>query len=563
LLGFFPFANLATSDPPRANGKKYALLVGVRDYNKEELRNLKYTENDIDAMAEILKESGYQRVVVMTQTLGARNARYLPLADQIRKELKGLLEFRREGDTVILAFAGHGVQFKDEKESYFCPMDARLGDKKTLIALSEMYEQLNKCEASFKLLLCDACRKDPQVDHSRSREKLELESVTRPQLIRPPNGVAVLFSCSEGERAYESPELKHGVFFNFVIQGLKGKAANEDGVVMLGALSDYVQTNVIDYVKDEFGADIRQKPELNNRSTGAIPLVRVKHVSRKFNPDNEALLVKRLTNSIGVKLVLIPQGEFMMGSHEKPQEVAEAFSEEAKSFLSEHPLHRVQITKPFYLARHELTNRQFAEFVNATKYKTDAERTGSEAKGLNPNSGELSEEGEGKQSWKTMAQKIVKGERDDHPVVLVSWNDAIEFCKWLSHKEGRKYRLPTEAEWEYACRAGTTTRFWSGDDPETLVNIANVPDRTWLEDFRKRNKKEPGYKAISGSDGYAGTAPVGSFKPNPFGLYDMHGNVWEWCSDYFSSDYYGKRIQHDPTGPVKGEDRVIRGGCFQ
>ncbi len=108
--------------------------------------------------------------------------------------------------------------------------------------------------------------------------------------------------------------------------------------------------------------------------------------------------------------------------------------------------------------------------------------------------------------------------------MTVNWDDAVAFCEWLSKKEGKTYRLPTEAEWEYACRAGTATRYYSGDDPETLATVANVADATF-----KVNFADEAYYGLRASDGYTYTAPVGRFKPNAFGLYDMHGNVWQWC----------------------------------
>ena len=132
-------------------------------------------------------------------------------------------------------------------------------------------------------------------------------------------------------------------------------------------------------------------------------------------------------------------------------------------------------------------------------------------------------------------------------MVNVSWNDAVAFCKWLSKKEGKTYRLPTEAEWEYACRAGTTTRYYSGDDPETLAKVGNVADAALKAKF-------PDWKyTIKANDGYVFTAPVGKFKPNAFGLYDMHGNAWQWCADWYGADYYATSPLDDPTGPDSGD----------
>ena len=143
---------------------------------------------------------------------------------------------------------------------------------------------------------------------------------------------------------------------------------------------------------------------------------------------------------------------------------------------------------------------------------------------------------------------------DSHPVVNVSWNDAMEFCNWLSRKEGKTYRLPTEAEWEYACRAGTTTRYFHGNDSEGLEKVGNVADAAFETQFPELEG------AIRANDGYAYTSPVGSFSPNTFGLYDMHGNVWEWCADWYDPEFYAMSPTNDPGGPVTGGERVYRGG---
>jgi formylglycine-generating enzyme required for sulfatase activity len=144
---------------------------------------------------------------------------------------------------------------------------------------------------------------------------------------------------------------------------------------------------------------------------------------------------------------------------------------------------------------------------------------------------------------------------DDHPVVNVSWNDAQAFIGWLSQKEGTTYRLPTEAEWEYSCRAGTTTRYSFGDDPEGLAAVGNIADGTARE-------KYPKWAGINARDGYVYTSPVGRFRPNKWGLYDMHGNVWEWCSDSFADDYYKQSPVDDPQGATQASYRVVRGGSW-
>ena len=267
---------------------------------------------------------------------------------------------------------------------------------------------------------------------------------------------------------------------------------------------------------------------------------------------------KQITNSIGMKLTLIPAGEFMMGSRESAEDTAAFFREPygvdfqtTDFFKDEHPLHRVRITRPFYLGTYQVTRGQFRQFVNDTGYKTDSER------------GDMP----GAWGWDAEKRKFVFSkdyswrnagfkQTDEHPVLNMSWNDAMAFCQWLSRKEGRTYQLPTEAQWEYACRAGTTTRYSSGDNPETVVRVGNVADAAFRATFPDRKW------TTKASDGHVFTAPVGSFRPNAFGLYDMHGNAWEWCSDSYRGKYYAASPEDDPKGPRTANCRVVRGGSW-
>ncbi len=142
---------------------------------------------------------------------------------------------------------------------------------------------------------------------------------------------------------------------------------------------------------------------------------------------------------------------------------------------------------------------------------------------------------------------------DTQPVVNVSWEDAMAYAEWLSQQTGMAFRLPTEAEWEYAVRAGTSaSRFW-GSDPEAACMYANVADRTAREHWAK-------WTTFNCDDGHAVAAPVGSFQPNGKGLYDMLGNVWEWCLDVYNYDAYEKLPKDDPVYSGSGEYRVMRGG---
>ena len=233
--------------------------------------------------------------------------------------------------------------------------------------------------------------------------------------------------------------------------------------------------------------------------------------------DDPKLPPKEVANSIGLKLVHIPAGKFVMGM---PKTEKILYANEAE--------HEVEITNAFYMGAFEVTQEQYEKVM------------GNNPSWFSPN-------GSGKDKVKGM-------DTQSFPVEEVEWAKAVEFCKKLSElpkeaKAGRKYRLPTEAEWEYTCRAGTKTRFAFGD--ELTLDQANFDGRFL------NGGMEPGKKL-------GRTCKVGSYKPNAWGLYEMHGNVWEWCQDWYQPDYYTKSPKKDPAGPEKGngERRVRRGGDF-
>jgi formylglycine-generating enzyme required for sulfatase activity len=296
---------------------------------------------------------------------------------------------------------------------------------------------------------------------------------------------------------------------------------------------------------------VRLLPEKREAKAKAPPLENVP--PKPELSDEPKTEPSEYVNSLGMKFRLIPAGTFIMGS--SPAEIERCINLKlswppAEQFESEGPEHEVEITKPFYIGIHEVTVGQFRQFVKAMDYKTQAEKEGGAFS--NP----PDREGlkiDGATNWRNPGFE----QTDDHPVVCVSWNDAEAFCAWLSEKEGRTYRLPSEAEWEYCCRAKTTTRFCCGDDETRLKEFANIPDASF-------NQKWPlfHWRGVAWDDGYPFTAPVGQFQTNAFGLHDMHGNVWEWCADWYDKDYYRNSPKQDPPGPSAGNGRVIRGGSW-
>ena len=222
------------------------------------------------------------------------------------------------------------------------------------------------------------------------------------------------------------------------------------------------------------------------------------------------------TNSIGQKMIVIPPGEFLMG----------AVDSDADALLHEKPQHLVRLTKPFAIGATEITNRQFRQFVEATNYVTQAQSDGRGAFDVNPNARRASS------TWNSRELKERGG--DEYPVRCVSWEDARRFCEWLTQKEGRVYRLPTEAEWEFACRAGTVTRYSFGND----LTDSPLP---------------PGSKGAS-------LQMVAQLPANPFGLFDMHGNVNEICWD--SGRAYTAEAVTNPQGSLEmNVPAAVRGGA--
>ncbi|MDS4070594.1 MAG: bifunctional serine/threonine-protein kinase/formylglycine-generating enzyme family protein [Candidatus Competibacter sp.] len=243
----------------------------------------------------------------------------------------------------------------------------------------------------------------------------------------------------------------------------------------------------------------------------------------------------------GPAMVVIPAGKFQMGS---PEGEAGRDADERQ--------HSVKIEHPFAVGQYEVTVGEFRRFVETSGYKTDAERNAGGNDGCFVAYREGNEWNDGYRAGYSWWNPNFK-QGDAHPVACVSWNDAMAYAKWLSRQTGQKYRLPTEAEWEYAARAGTTTvRYW-GDDPDQACRYANVADQTAKKTF-------PNWTVHACDDRHVHTAPVGSFQPNAWMLHDMLGNVWEWTCSTYDENYGGAErecARDDATGT-----RAVRGGSW-
>ena len=219
-----------------------------------------------------------------------------------------------------------------------------------------------------------------------------------------------------------------------------------------------------------------------------------------------------------MKLRLVPAGEFLMGSPEDEERRDE-----------DEQQHRVRITKPFYMGVHEVTQEQYQRIMEVRPSYFSS----------TPNHFSLPPDA---------SRELVGRDTGGFPVERVSWTDAMEFCQLLSAKEERQYSLPTEAQWEYACRAGTSTPFAFGEE------ASSEPGANFSHDYTYGGVEKPMFLGR--------TTAVGSYPPNAWGLYDMHGNVSEWCRDWYSGNFYTDSPLDDPAGPAAGSGRVIRGGAY-
>ncbi len=241
-----------------------------------------------------------------------------------------------------------------------------------------------------------------------------------------------------------------------------------------------------------------------NHVAAAIPLPsgwtkETRQVTLVLPLGNRQEEVTYWVNSVGMRFLPLPAGEFVMGQDNSPK------------FPDAAPAHWVRITRPFFMGAYEVTRGQYESITG----------------------------------------KFVPGSQRprDEPAHRITWDDAQRFCRFLSQQEGSTYRLPTEAEWEYACRAGTTTGSYTGNrDPKELCCIFYKP-----EAVTGREKHNPRYYP----------EPVGTFPANPFGLFDMAGNVSEWCQDWYARDYYASSLTDDPQGPPSGTIHVRRGGSYE
>jgi formylglycine-generating enzyme required for sulfatase activity len=501
-------------------------------------------------------------------------------------------ELNRKGGIAFFHYGGHGIQTGGR--NWLIPVDADISAEweveATCVDVNYVLAAMEDSVSTSNIIVLDACRDNPLTGSGRS-------SVRGFARMDAPENTIIVYSANEGETAQDglfTPILirrirEGGMEFSDMIKVVRKEVFDASGgkqrpaeYSMLmgdiwlderrgsfdtGVVSGGSRGSLIISVKTagEVWLDGVRKTALLPGEKASIEGVPAgKHVvemryagqeeSRTVNVSADKVLALDFSwerPPLPKDLVAVKGGPFEMGS--SPREPGRRGDE---------TLHTVTVS-PFSIGATEVTVGEFRKFVNDTGYRTTAETAG------------------GGWVWNGFQNEFTPGlnwmnpgfeQTERNPVVLVSWVDCAVYCNWRSNNEGLKpcyaingvtvacdfsaggYRLPTEAEWEFAAKGGDNLVYSWGNSAAPIDISANLADET----VRRRN---PELVALSGyNDGYPFTAPVGQYKPNPFGLYDLSGNVWEWCQDWYGPYATGK--QSDPKGPVMGENRVMRGGAW-
>ena len=433
----------------------------------------------------------------------------------VQNGLRNLVNNAAPGDTLWVYFAGMGVPDKVTGASRWLVYDSRLDDIMGTSVGPRDLDELLASARTHNLVLYIDCHHPARLaeqclgDGGRSAFPHGLYAGLQRERL------AALCATPGAEPSLKLGIKRHSAFNQFLVEGLRGEAdtaGNRDGVVDLGELWEHLRIGVLSasegaeqqqplllgeppkHLALTMNAPVLEQLPLGAVAVGARPPVVLPLPPGLVPVGGEVGLVtglpRTVENAIGMRFVLVPAGEFLMGEPDdgEGQDAAK-------------PRHRVAITQPLYMAAHVVTQAQYAETVGASpsRFREPA-----------------------------------------NPVERISWHEAQVFVERLTENFGAAYGLPTEAEWEYACRAGTDTAYSFGDDS------AAAGDYAW-----------------GGENSDARPHKVGLLPANAWGLHDMHGNVWEWCADWFGAEYYARSPRENPTGPTTGQARVVRGGSWR
>ena len=480
-------------------GKRWAICIGINTYMDDSISTLKKAQNDAKNLGKIFKTRGqFDHVFVMTDDLDFMDSLF-PVKANIEEKIEYLLEFVDKNDMVVISFSGHGIS-DNKGNGYLLAVDTRMSNKlETSVRVESIVNKFKAKGLKKTLLLLDACREELLEVKGAGNEGLKAKIFSSAEV------AAIFYATKSGWYSYEDPESDNGVFTRYLLKGMQGDAdTSADGVVSFSELEQYVQEKVMEW---SLRNGKKQKPytKIHGEKFGDLGLTAViTNVIEDNEPEKHDPLLEEET------IVLIKAGKFMMGGTD------------TYAASDEKPPHTVIVTCDFYMSKYEVTFDDYDLFCEQADYDKPSDM-----------------------GWS----------RGKRPVINVSFYDAIEYCNWLSEKQGFQscytwkngkvmcdflkngYRLPTEAEWEYAARGGDKTKGY-------LYAGRGKPDSVaW-------------YSNNAGEK----THPVGEKRPNEIGLYDMSGNIWEWCWDWNSE--YKSQEQTDPVGPDSGKYRVHRGGCW-
>ena len=481
---------------PAISQNKIALVIGNATYKDSPLRN---PVNDANAFAASLRAVGFTVIV-------KNNLNKTEMENAVRNYSQRLTA----GDVALLYYSGHGMQVKGVNylvpvgESIYSEVDIPYKSMEAQFVIDYMQE----AKTSVNIIILDACRDNP----FKSFRSLSRGFVP----VIAPQGTFIAYSTAPGTVAFDGAGTHSPYTENLI-------AAMEKPGIPIEEMFKEVRRNVMNETS---------KMQVPWESSSLIDAFAFNGAVKDKEPDRK---LPDFASWIPA-MVSIPGGTFLMGSNDGEDD--------------EKPVHRVTVSG-FSMGKYEVTVSQFKKFIDETGHRTDADKDG----GSYMWTGSEWEKRAGV-TWRCDAEGNARPQNEyDHPVIHVSWNDAVEYCRWLSGKTGNTYRLPTEAEWEYAAGNGAKhTRYSWGNGEPWGKNGGNVADEA-------AKRKFSGWTIFSGyDDGYVFTSPVGTYNPNEFGLYDMTGNVWEWCSDWYGAQYYQGSPASNPEVPSSGSNRVNRGG---
>ncbi|MBJ7900338.1 MAG: SUMF1/EgtB/PvdO family nonheme iron enzyme [Cyanobacteria bacterium RI_101] len=524
----------------------WAIAIGINKYKFLPDPPIQYAVNDAVKMRQFLCERAKFPPENVLLCCDSDLSQRRPTRTDLRHLLKNEIRTASGADNFWFFYAGHGIVH--ERQDFLLPCDGNPDDlTDTAIPISFVTDCLRECGAVNVVMVMDMCRNRTHGAEAGGRDIGRAMGEQTLEIAKE-RGIVTLFSCSRGERSYEIPALEQGVFTYALLEGLErhttpraleqylsqrvpalnrehGKKIQTPRVIPEPGfkydrsllLSCATSTDIVHLRTEAMRAELREDYSgakklwrqviVADRSTSSEreeasdaierispkiyerqPASDIAPIKKPTVPTEEQktnLFIEILPGCITLELVKIPAGNFLMGSNEHN---------------NEKPPHQV-IIQEFYLGKYPVTQEQWQAVM-----------------GNNPSK---------------------FSDNPQNPVEQVSWNDCQEFCQKLSQMTDKTYRLPSEAEWEYACRAGTQTRYYFGDNENQLGDYA------W-------------YKRNSASK----THPVGQKKPNFWGLYDMHGNVWEWCEDDWNNDYQGAPTDGSVWIGNYSQNRVIRGGSW-